>query len=207
MQSSKTILMYVLKLQRTIFFVSLTLPALLAGCTHVSANYPSEAAFESESSVCLVENGFRVVAGSRLELDRIQADLGLLRSQGFSPHDPQILRSVAHREKVPLSLLGDGSNIEYYRVKFRVHPGTQVRVRPGAIALTLETDQGLTTVKDQGYLVENRRAPGGCLPPSDAGLRLQGGRSEFSILVRAGLRGKIVGLSLDPHLMQVDSRD
>jgi hypothetical protein len=196
----------IIKQKSLIFFIA-TLASLLAGCTTVSGNYPSTDSFETASSILLVEDGFQVVAGSRLELDRIRADLGLLRSQGFSPHDPQILRSVAHREKVPLSLLGDGSNTEYYRVRFRVHPGTRLQIRPGAIALTLKTDTGLTTVKDLGYLVENPRAPGGCLPISDTGLILNGGRSEFSVLVRAGLRGKIVGLTIDPHLTKVQQPD
>jgi hypothetical protein len=203
MNYSKMIMINIIIVQKRMFFLFGALTALLAGCTSVPGNYPSTDSFDRASSIRLVEDGFQLIAGSRLELDRIQADLGLLRSQGFSPHDPQILRSVAHREKVPLSLLGDGSNTEYYRVRFRVHPGTRLQIRPGAITLTLKTDTGLTTVKDLGYLVEDHRIPGGCLPPSDTGLELNGGRSEVSVLVRAGLRGKIVGLTIDPHLTRV----
>jgi len=179
----------------------------LAGCTTVAGNYPTSESYFSESSVRVVQNGFQIVAGPRLELDRIRANLGLLRSQGFSPHDPQILRSVARREKVPLSLLGNGSDAEYYRVRIRVHPGIRLQVHLGAIALTLKTDQGLTTVQDLGYLIEDRRARGGCRPVPDSGLELVGGRSEISILVRAGLRGKIVGINLSPHLIRVERPD
>lgn len=207
MNRSKMMMINIIISQKKMFLLFGAFTALLAGCTTVSGNYPSTEPYDTDAYICLIEDGFQVVAGPRLELDRIQADLGLLRSQGFSPHDPQILRSVAHREKVPISLLGDGSNAEYYRVRFRVHPGTQLRVRPGAITLTLKTDRGLTTVTDLGYLVEDRRIPGGCLPPSDTGLELIGGRSEISVLVRAGLRGKIVGLTIDPHLTRVQPLD
>lgn len=207
MNYSKMIMINIIISQKRTFLIFGALAALLAGCTTVSGNYPSTDSFHEEASVRLKEDGFQIVAGSRLELDRIQADLGLLRSQGFSPRDPQILRSVAHREKVPLSLLGDGSKAEYYRVRFRVHPGTRLQVSPGALSLTLKTAGGLTTVRDLGYLVEDRRTPGGCLPSSDTGLELKGGRSEISVLVRAGLRGKIVGLTIDPHLTRVQQLD
>ena len=201
------IMINIIKKQIGVVFVWGCLIPALAGCTTVPGNYPGPESFESDNSLRVVEDGFQMVVGRRLELDRIRADLGLLRSQGFSPHDPQILRSVARREKVPLALLGDGSNVEYYRVRFRVQPANRLAIHPGAIALTLETDRGRATVRDMGYLVEDRDHPGGCRPVPDSGLELSGGRAEVSVLVRAGLKGKIVGLTLDPHLTRVEQPD
>jgi hypothetical protein len=183
------------------FFSAWLLLNPAAGCAPVAGNYPELPGGPWAPAVRLAGDGFLVQAGSRLELDRIRADLGLLRAQGFSPRDPGILDSVARRERVPVSLLGDGSAVEYYRVRFRVAPGRALHLKPGAVKLTLQTRDGRKTVRDLGYLIEDPRHRGGCRPVPAAGLEIEGSRSELRVLVRAGLRGEIVGLTLEPHLV------
>lgn len=192
-------------IKRDRVFTPLWLPVCLAaGCASVAGNYPAPPTASPGSFIRLAGDGYQALAGQRLELDRIRADLGLLRSQGFSPRDPRILDSVARRERVPVSLLGDGSNVEYYRVSFRVAPGRALTLKPGAVKLILKTKSGRATVRDLGYLIEDPRHRGGCRPVPESGLAIEGSPAEVRVLVRAGLRGEIVGLTLEPHLVTIE---
>lgn len=176
------------------------LAPFLAGCGHVAGNYPPLLVDHHGGVVHLIDGGFEAEAGPRLELDRIRADLGLLRAQGFSPRDPQILRSIAHRERVPVSLIGERTDAEYYRVRFRVTSGSKFVLRPGAVTLLLDTGKGTRQATAEGFLIEDHRLATGCRSAGESGLVLGGSRSEMSVLVRAGLRGRIVGINIEPHM-------
>lgn len=180
------------------------LAPLPAGCGHVAGNYPDLLAGSPQGAVHQAGAGVVAMVGPRLELDRIRADLGLLRAQGFSSRDPQILRSVAHREKVPVSLIGDGTGAEFYRVRFRVAAGSRVVLRPGALALVLDTGRGTRKVSAEQILIEDRSLEAGCRTAGDAGLVLDDSTPQATVLVRAGLRGEIVGITVEPHLVRQD---
>ena len=182
-----------------VFLLSSPFPA---GCGPVAGNYPDLQTGSPEGAVHHAGAGVVAVAGPRLELDRIRADLGLLRAQGFSARDPQILRSVARREKVPVSLIGDRTGAEFYRIRFRVAAGSRVVLRPGTVALVLDTGRGTRKVSAEQFLIEDRSLEAGCRSAGDAGLVLDCSTPQATVLVRAGLRGEIVGITVEPHLVR-----
>lgn len=175
---------------------------ILGGCTHVAGNYPAvhlrpvctKAQFDGE--------GFQLMAGSRLRLDLVEAELSQLKSQGFSRRNPQIIRSVARRKHVPPALLADRSGSGYYRFTARLDPGTSLVLDPGALEVTVLTKGGIAVFKDQGYLLEDRRIPGGCRPPLHSTLAFEplgeGTPQERDFLVRLPVRGEIVDVVIVP---------
>lgn len=186
---------------RVLILLALFAP-LPAGCGHVAGNYPDLQGGSSAGTHFHAGEGVLAVAGPRLELDRIRADLGLLRAQGFSARDPQILRAVARREEIPVSLIGDGTGDEFYRIRFRVAAGARVVLRPGRMTLDIDTGRGTRRVSAEELLIEDRRLATGCRSAGDAGLVLDGSTPMATVLVRAGLRGRIVGITVEPHLVR-----
>lgn len=183
---------------------------VLCGCTHVAGNYPAVRITAGRGAAKLNGSGFQLIADSRLKVEKVEAELGNLRSQGFSRHDPQIIRSVARRSDIPPGLLADRSGCSYYRLTARMKPGVGLTLAPGALEITLETENGAKTVCDQGYLVEDRRVTGGCRQPPNTTLALGPSVSRnqpvMNFLVRLPLRGKIVSLSLVPGRFQLTER-
>jgi hypothetical protein len=173
------------------------------GCSHVAGNYPlanlrpvcDQARFSGE--------GFQLLAGSRLLLERVEAELDQLKSQGFSRRDPQIIKSVARRRHVPPVLLADRSGNGYYRFTAHLESGIFLTLEPGALEVTVMTTGGSTVVHDQGYLLVDRRLPEGCRPPPRSILALgshkKGAPVEVDFLVRLPVRGEIVSLAIVPH--------
>ena len=188
------------------FWVFLLSSPFPAGCGHVAGNYPDLQTGSPAGTIHHAGAGVVAVAGPRLELDRIRADLGPLRARRFSARDPPLLRSVAHREKVPVSLIGEGTDAVFYRVRFRVAAGSRVVLRPGAVTLDLATGRGTTQVSAEELLIEDRRLAAGCRTAGDAGLVLDGSTPQATVLVRAGLRGEIVGITVEPHLVGQDDQ-
>lgn len=174
----------------------------LSGCTHVAGNYP----YPHVRSVCSKARfngeGFQLLAGSRLRLDLVEAELNQLKSQGFSRRDPQIIKSVARRKHIPASLLADRSGNGYYRFTARLDPGIGLSLDPGALEVTVVTKGGTTVVHDQGYLLEDRRIPAGCRPPTHSTLAFgppeDGIPTEMDFLVRLPVRGEIVDVVIVP---------
>ena len=186
-----------------IFFVLLLLAHPLGGCGHVADNYPTPFTASPDGAVHLIGEGFFAVAGGRLELDRIQADLGLLRAQGFSPRDPQILRDIARRERVPVGLVGKPAGAEFYRVRFRVAEGSRFELAPCKMTLSLRSGRTVREVPAEKFLIVEPEHPAGYRPVEGELLVLDGSPTEVKVLVQAGLRGEIVGLTLEPHLTRV----
>jgi hypothetical protein len=188
----------------------MTLVLIAGGCARVAGNYPPAEQLMARVSARLKGEGFQLLAGPRLGLDRVDAELGQLKSQGFSRRDPQIIKSVARRRNVPPALLTDRSGCAYYRFTAHLEAGTNLTLAPGALEVTLKTGDHTIVVHDQGYLVEDRSHPGGCRPPSHFTLSFGGPQNSGSIvegfLVRLPVRGKIVGLALVPHLGDVVRR-
>ena len=92
---------------------SVVLAALLwffsSGCGPVAGNYPP-ARLVSESFTAEFEGpGYQFQAGHRLGLEKVQAELVSLGTQGYSRYDPQVVKSVANRNEVPVGLLADRS--------------------------------------------------------------------------------------------------
>jgi len=180
---------------------------VLGGCTHVAGNYPqvhlrpvcTKARFDGE--------GFQLLAGTGLRLDLVEAELSQLKSQGFSRRNPQIIKSVARRKHVPPALLADRSGNGYYRFTACLDSGTTLSLDPGALEVTVITKGGITVVQDQGYLLEDRRLPEGCRPPSQATLVFEpsgvGASAEMDFLVRLPVRGEIVDLVIVPGRCRV----
>ncbi|MEN8006017.1 MAG: hypothetical protein ABFS42_03340 [Candidatus Krumholzibacteriota bacterium] len=151
--------------------------------------------------------GFQLSAGSSLRLDLVEAELGQLKSQGFSRRDPQIIKSVARRKHVPVLLLADRSGNGYYRFTARLDPGTSLSLDPGALKVTVMTRGRTTVVQDRGYLLEDRRIPDGCRPPLNStltlGLSETGNPTESAFLVRLPVRGEIVDLEVVPDRCRI----
>ncbi|MCK9994705.1 MAG: hypothetical protein KAH56_00325 [Candidatus Krumholzibacteria bacterium] len=191
-------------------FLATTLAMFMSGCTHVAGNYPRPHVRPVCANARFSGEGFQLLAGSRLRLDLVEAELGQLKSQGFSRRDPQIIKSVARRKHVPASLLADRSGNGYYRFTARLDPGTFLSLAPGSLEVTVMTKGGTTVVHDQGYLLEDRRIPEGCRPPSQSTLALgppgNGIPTEMDFLVRLPVRGEIVDLVIVPGLCSIVSK-
>jgi hypothetical protein len=192
------------QVQRATLVLAMTLVLTTAGCTRISGNYPPSEPLMACVTARLIGEGFQLLAGPRLGLDQVEAELGQLKSQGFSRCDPQIIKSVARRRNVPPALLTDRSGCAYYRFTAHLDGGTNLTLAPGALEVTLNTGDRTVVVQDQGYLVEDRSHPGGCRPPSHFTLAFgelrDSGPVVQNFLVRLPVRGKIVGLVLVPHL-------
>ncbi len=175
---------------------------IISGCTYVAGNYPQLPGNTAPVTARCSGPGFQLLAGSRLPLDQAEAELAQLKSQGFSRRDSQIIKSLARRKNIPPALLADRSGCAYYRITARLDAGTNLTLVPGSLEVTLDTRGGFLVVRDQGYLLEDRRAPGGCRPPAQAALAL--GASEIGnpasedFLVRLPVGGEIVRLALVP---------
>ncbi len=184
-----------------------TLALFVSGCTHVAGNYPHPYVRPVCTKARFSGEGFQLLAGSRLRLDLVEAELGQLKSQGFSRRDPQIIKSVARRKHVPASLLADRSGNGYYRFTAHLDPGICLSLAPGALEVTVMTRGGTTVVHDQGYLLEDRRIPEGCRPPSRSTLAFEppddGAPIEMDFLVRLPVRGEIVDLVIVPGLCSI----
>ena len=182
--------------------LTMTIILFIGGCTHVAGNYPSVHLRPVCTNARFIGEGFQLLAGSSLRLDLVEAELGQLRSQGFSRRDPQIIRSVARRKHVPVALLADRSGNGYYRFTARLDPGTRLSLEPGALKVTVITREGTAVVQDQGYLLEDRHIPGGCRPPSNSTLAFgppeDGTPVEMDFLVRLPVHGEIVDLVIVP---------
>lgn len=180
-----------------------TLAISAGGCTHVAGNYPLANLRPVCAQAQFSGKGFQLLAGSRLLLERVEAELDQLKSQGFSPRDPQVIKSLARRRHVPPVLLADRSGNGYYRFTARIDAGICLTLAPGALEVTVMTAGGTTTVHDQGYLLVDRRIPEGCRPPPRSILALgsqeKGAPVEVDFLVRLPVRGEIVGLAIVPH--------
>jgi len=175
---------------------------LSSGCTPVPGNYPPTTIRPTHFEAMFNGEGFQLQAGSRLPVEQVEAELGQLKSQGFSRRDPQIIKSVARRNNIPPALLTDRSGCAYYRFTACLDPGTTVTLTPGALVVTVETKGQNLVVLDQGYLLEDRRLPGGCRPPTGSqlalGIPVEGVPVAYDFLVRLPVRGKIVALDLEP---------
>ncbi len=194
--------------QWTAFSLIMTLVLAAGGCARVAGNYPPAEQLMARVSARLKGEGFQLLAGPRLRLDRVDAELGQLKSQGFSRRDPQIIKRVAWRRNIPPALLTDRSGCAYYRFTAQLDAGTNLTLAPGDLEVTLKTGDHTIVVRDQGYLVEDRSHPGGCRPPSHSTLAFGGpqdtGPVVQNFLVRLPVRGKIVGLVLVPHPGEVE---
>lgn len=188
---------------RTPLLLVLFIIQTAGGCSHVSGNYPPLGRSSTHFTARLAGEGFLLLAGSRLGLDKVADELGHLRSQGFSPRDPQVIKSVARRRKVPPALVADRSGFAYYRFTAHLDSGAHLTLAPGSLEITVDTDRGTVVVRDQGFLLEDRRIPGGCQPPSRATLAIgtPDNREPMAknFLVRLPVRGEIVGLALVPQ--------
>lgn len=173
------------------------------GCTHIAGNYPPLPGQMTRIEARFHGGDFQLLAGTRLPLEQAEAELAQLKSQGFSRRDPQIIKSVARRKNIPAALLADQSGCAYYRFTARLNRGADLTLAPGALEVTVATKQGLRVVTDQGYLLEDRRAPGGCRLPDQDTLAFcrtnETDPASATFLVRLPVRGKIVGLALTPH--------
>ncbi len=190
-----------------VVLLSATLFLGVGGCTHVPGNYPAVYSRPICAKASFNGEGFQLSAGSSLRLDLVEAELGQLKSQGFSRRDPQIIKSVARRRHVPPALLADRSGNGYYRFTARLDPGIRLSLVPGALEVTVVTREGTAVVRDQGYLLEDRRIPEGCRPPSHSTLAFgppeDGTPAEMDFLVRLPVRGEIVGLVIVPDRCRI----
>jgi len=174
------------------------------GCHRVPGNYPISDQGIVRMAARFEGDGYQIIAGTPLRLDRVQAELDHLKNQGFSPRDPQIVKSVARRRKVPPALLLDRSGSAYYRFSASLDPGVGLDLAQGALMLTIKTSRGTSVVHDQGYLLEDRRLPGGCHPSTQPTLALRAAEDSASgstvdFLVRLPIQGEIVDLAIDPR--------
>lgn len=185
----------------------LTLILVTQGCTHIAANYPPLPGRTTRIGAQFNGGDYQLLAGTRLPLEQAEAELSQLKSQGFSRRDPQIIKSVARRKNIPPALLSDSSGCAYYRFTVRLNRGADLALAPGALEVTVDTRQGLVVVRDQGYLLEDRHIPGGCRMPDQETLAFcRSGEMDpasGTFLVRLPVRGKIVGLTLTPHLNSI----
>jgi hypothetical protein len=189
----------------------MTLALFAGGCAYVAGNYPLSNLRPIRATARFSGEGFQLLAGSSLQLERAEAELGQLKSQGFSRRDPQIIRSVARRRNVPPALLADRSGSAYYRFTARLDPGIGLTLAPGALEVTVKTRRGTTVVHDQGYLLEDRRIPEGCRSPSHSTLAFgsseKGTQVAVDFLVRLPVRGEIVELAIVPRLCGILRKD
>ena len=189
------------------FSLALIITMTVNGCTHVAGNYPPVHMRTACTKARVSGEGFQLLAGSSLRLDLVEAELDQLGNQGFSRRDPQIIRSVARRKNIPVLLLADRSGNGYYRFTARLDPGICLSLAPGALEVTVKTRTGTTVVTDRGYLLEDRRIPEGCRPPSHS--RLDFGPTEgetpteMDFLVRLPVRGEIVDLAIVPRKCKI----
>ena len=188
---------------RPALLVSLAALILAAvGCSTVPGNYPPAKSTSHRCTAILTGAGFRLEAGPRIRVEKVEAELGHLRSQGFSRHDPQIIGSVARRSEVPPGILADRSGTAYYRMTARLDPGVTLTLAPGALEMTVETETGASLICDQGYLLEDRRRPEGCRLPSGGTLVLAGPEPAADhtahFLARLPVRGEILEIDLVP---------
>jgi hypothetical protein len=180
----------------------ITFICLANGCTYVEGNYPPGRSSPFRVAARIEGEGFQLLAGSRLRIERVESDLEIIRSQGLSPRDPQIIKSIARRNHVPPALLADRTGFSYYRFTACLAPGTDLALTPGALELTVKTRHGNIVTRDGGYLVEDRLLPGGCRPSRPSGLVLespeihQESRTDF--LVRCPVQGEIVEMAIVP---------
>jgi hypothetical protein len=184
---------------------------LALGCHRVPGNYPGSNREGPRYSALFTGDGFQLRAVSPLRLDRVRKEMEQLKSQGFSPHDPQIIESVARRRRVPPALLADRSGVSYYRFSARLDPGVGLQLAPGALKLRIKTPGGIRTVHDQGYLLVDHSFPGGCRPPGRSTLSLPSPAAKavarsVDFLVRLPVRGEIVELDLDPRRCRFENR-
>lgn len=181
------------------------------GCVRVAGNYPLTNVRPFRATALFMGEGFQLLAGSRLRLDRAEAELGQLKSQGFSRRDPQIIKSVARRRNIPAALLAGRSGSSYYRFTARLDPGIGLTLAPGALKVTVKTAGGTTVVHDQGFLLEDRRLAEGCRPPAGCILAFgspeKGAKVAAEFLVRLPVRGKIVDLAIVPRRCGVVRKD
>ena len=81
-------------------------------------------------------------------------------------------------------------------------PGSISNLAPGSLEITVDTEGGTVVVRDQGFLLEDRRLPGGCRSPSRTTLAIGAPESREPVaenfLVRLPVRGEIVGLAFVP---------
>lgn len=184
---------------------------IMGGCSRVTGNYPVPHLKPAFENARFNGAGFQLLAGSRLRLDRIEAELDQLKSQGFSRRDPQIIESVARRRHVPVGLLADRSGNGYYWFTARIEAGICLTLAPGALEVTVRTKGGTTIVHDQGFLLEDAGIPEGCRPPAHSALAF--GSSEpgtpvaVNFLVRLPVKGKIVGLAIVPRRCEIIRKD
>jgi hypothetical protein len=180
-----------------------TIVLWVGGCTHVAGNFPPAHLKPECVKARFIGDGFQLLAGTRLRLDKVEAELDQLKSQGYSSRDPQIIKSVARRKHVPVALLADRSGHGYYRFTARLDPGTSLALTPGALKVTVTTKGGTRVVHDLGYLLEDRRIPGGCRLPSHSNLAFElaeaGIPAAREFLVRLPVRGEIVAFEVEPH--------
>jgi hypothetical protein len=186
----------------SVVWVITVLVMISSGCARISGNYPSTVFRPTPVAALFNGEGFQLQAGSRLPIEQAEAELGQLKNQGFSRRDPQIIKSVAKRKNIPPALLTDRSGSNYYRFTACLEPGTTLTLTPGALVVTVETKGQDLVVHDQGYLLEDRRLPGGCRPPAGSHLALGTPEKEVPVacdfLVRLPVCGRIVGLDLVP---------
>ncbi len=189
----------------------ITMALIAGGCARVAGNYPISDLRPVRVTAQFNGEGFQLLAGSRLRLERVEAELDQLKSQGFSRRDPQIIKSVARRKQVPSGLLADRSGSAYYRFTARLDPGVGLTLTPGALELTVKTQRGTTVVHDQGYLLEDRRIPGGCRQPASSTLVFGSSEMEAGVtvnfLVRLPVRGEIVSLVIMPRRCDIIRKD
>jgi len=187
-----------------------TVVLFMGGCSFVAGNYPNPQVRPVGTKAWFRGEGFQLLAGSRLRLDLVEAELDQLKSQGFSRRDPQIIKSVARRKRVPVALLADRSGNGYYRFTARLDPGICLSLDPGALEVTVITKEGTTVVLDRGYLLEDPRIPEGCRPPSRSTLAFgppeDGIPSEMDFLVRLPVRGEIVDLVIVPRRCSIERK-
>ena len=165
------------KVRRALRWLAFPLVAVtvlwVGGCTHVAGNFPTAYLKLDCVKARFIGDGFQLLAGTSLRLDKVEAELDQLGSQGYSRRDPQIIKSVARRKHVPVALLADRSGNGYYRFTACLDPGASLSLTPGALKVTVMTKRGTTVAHDLGYLLEDRRLPGGCRPPSNSTLALE----------------------------------
>lgn len=191
----------------SVFSLTTFLTLCAGGCTQVAGNYPSPRTRPVCDNARYTGKGFQLLAGSSLRLDQVEAELDQLKSQGYSRRDPQIIKSVARRKQVPVALLADRSGNSYYRFTARLDPGTCLSLTPGALKVTVMTRGGPTVVHDRGYLLEDRRVPGGCRSPLRSTLAFRSAEDEFAaereFLVRLPVRGEIMDLDVVPRRFSI----
>ena len=180
------------------------------GCGYVAGNYPLYRMRTAPVTASYQGEGFNFLVHERLDLASVRGVLKGLKSQGFSIYDPHIRQIVAKRERVPEMLLTGSDGYVYYRMSVRLDSGVALTVPAGCLKLRIATGDGEIITTDQGLLVEDTRAPGGCR--ADPVTRLSapqqpdpGARLPCrSLLIRSRVYGEIVGLEPDRSRLVVE---